>query len=337
LTSEDEKVSLRLSVPDLITVHKSGSAGWQKLAQRLARRYAAQRFTEEGLLRQFEHKANVLGAIESFLLAHWDEESDDSSLSVESLAAATLAFHLANAEQRGLLVEMFERLAENINEAVPDLLVRRVFARSLFGLADSVAIRQWVEENVETLTARTTTGELLGDIWPLFRRYVRNKLFVRCDPSDPLFAFAQQWTEGSPFHRLLEGLINAECRFGNRNPTVENVVELGENAFGFQGMLVVGAVAEMLELVRPGETNSIDLIRGLQKEIKYGLPSGPAIGVYELGFADRVLAQQIAARLGGLGTRRRITEGIVARENAVRAVLSSFPQYFSVVLDNLLA
>ena len=336
VTSVDKNVAVVLTIPALIAAHAGGSDGWRKLAQRVFRRFAERNFTEEDLVRQFETKSDLLSAIESFLLAHWDENSADNQMSVEALTASTLAFHLANAEQRVRLVELFEGLAENISSSVPEIPMRRIFSRSLFGLADSVAIREWVGENADTLTSRTETRELLRDIWPLFRTYVRNNLFLRCDPPAPLLSVAEKWTRGLPFSILLEDLTDAECRFGNRKPTVENAVEICENAFGFDGMLIVGAVAEMLAVVRPAETNSGELLRELQKEIKYGLSSGGAITLYELGFADRVIAQELANSLGVQTIRRRAVERLAARENAARVVLAKYPKYFTGVLDNIL-
>jgi len=46
------------------------------------------------------------------------------------------------------------------------------------------------------------------------------------------------------------------------------------------------------------DTTIPDMIRSLQKKIKYGLNSDAAIKFYELGFSDRVLTQDLADASG---------------------------------------
>jgi hypothetical protein len=85
----------------------------------------------------------------------------------------------------------------------------------------------------------------------------------------------------------------AAARIGQRQPTIIHVVDICEGGLGFDGMLIVGAVADNFETIRPGETNVPSLLRLLQKQIRYGLPSDNPIRFYEMGFADRAIAQSL--------------------------------------------
>ncbi len=340
LLSVDGSFTLKIKVRSMVTAHSSGADGWRKLAQRLSKKYRESNFTEEGMYQQLQPKSDVLSAIESFLLAHWNDDTENTARSVESLAESTLAFHLADPDQRVRLVELFETLAEGISASVPDPATRRVYSRSLFGLADNLEIRGWVEKNIAAILAQEEPEEFLYALWPLFTRFVSNKLFKRCNPPEALSGLAGKWLAGLPFGTMLEYLVFEQCAFGDkkpRRPTVENIVDICESGFGFDGMLIVGAVAEMLSIVRPEETGRLEKLRFLQKQIKYGLPSGISIVIYELGFADRVIAQEMATLLSGSTSRRRVIRRLAAQERAVRSVLSKYPRYYTVVLGNLLS
>jgi superfamily II DNA/RNA helicase len=341
ILSADGELSFRLKVSALVSTYIAGASGLHRLAKRLAEKYQVQNrtFTETEILQQLLVKSEYLSAIESFLMAHWNEEVDGTKMTAASLAETTFAFHLASAAQRERLIELFELLATNIEGRVTDPSIRKVFSRSLFGLTDNVEIQEWVGKNADSLSSRTDVIELLRDIWPLFQRFVRNKMYVRCNPAEPLLPFAERWIGGVPFSDLLDDLNTANCRFGDKRPlkpTIENVVDICESGLGFDGMLVVGAVAEMFALLLPDETQVTELLKQLQKQVKYGVPTDLAITLYELGFADRVIAQESATLIGGASSRKRVIRRLKSREDAVRELLSQYPSYFTHVLDNLL-
>ncbi|ADG66902.1 DEAD/DEAH box helicase domain protein [Planctopirus limnophila DSM 3776] len=335
--SKDREMSLRLSVGLMVQAHKKGKKGWHGVANRLAVKYRENNFDEADLENQLEAKSDIMSAIESFLLANWEENSDELSASIESLAASTLAYHIAEEDERIKLVELFEKLAENVATNIPDLATRRIFSRSLFGLADNLTIQKWVTDNLSELLSRSDTASLLRDIWPLFTDFVRNKSFVGCSIPSSVSQAAQSWIEGKPFESIFADISGAGCRFSARNlhPTIEHIVDLCESGFGFDGMLIVGAVAEVLTIQESTATDTIELLRQLQKELKYGLPSSLSITIYELGFADRVLAQELAASLIGASERKKVKRRLLNKKETARSVLQAFPSYFTSVLDSL--
>lgn len=340
LLSGDEDLAVRMSVSLLVKTHIAGTSAWMRLAKRLAEKYKERNrtFTEDELIPQMLIKAECLSAIESFLMAHWDEEVDGTKVTAAALAEATFAFHLALPAERERLIELFELLARNIEERAVEPATRRVFARSLFGLSDNIEIQTWVEANAQTLSSHTDVVAILRSIWPLFQRFVRNKMYLRCRPAEPLLPLTERWIAGVSFGELLEDLDAAKCRFGDKRPlkpTAEIVVDICESGFGFEGMLIVGAVAEMFALLRPHETDVQELLKQLQKQIKYGLPTRLSVTLYELGFADRIIAQELAALIGGALARKRVISRLRRREVPVRKLLRRYPSYFTQVLNDL--
>jgi hypothetical protein len=113
------------------------------------------------------------------------------------------------------------------------------------------------------------------------------------------------------------------------------VVDICENAFAYDGMLVLGAVTELTRLHFPHNKALLDDLQILQKRLKYGLARTAAIALYELGFADRVLASELAAVVGPVESRAAARQAIRHHEGAIRQALAQYPSYFSDILRTL--
>jgi len=100
-------------------------------------------------------------------------------------------------------------------------------------------------------------------------------------------------------------------------------------------MLVLGAVTELTRLHFPHNKALLDDLQILQKRLKYGLARTAAIALYELGFADRVLASELAAVVGPVESRAAARQAIRHHEGAIRQALAQYPSYFSDILRTL--
>jgi hypothetical protein len=159
------------------------------------------------------------------------------------------------------------------------------------------------------------------------------------NPATVLPDIAQQWIRGESFEAIFGTMDSENVRLGfgsrPRRPKIDTAVDLGENAFGYDAMLVVGAVAELYELANPDNSDQIELLKLLQKQIKYGLLSVTSILLCEVGFADRVVAQRLAELVGGMTTRKKLLSRIRSISRELRSVLNDFPAYFTAVLNSL--
>jgi hypothetical protein len=81
----------------------------------------------------------------------------------------------------------------------------------------------------------------------------------------------------------------------------------------------------------------LDRLGNLQKRVKYGLNGKPAILLHELGFADRVLAAELAEVVGsGATTKRRLRRLISEQRDRMLGVLEDFPAYYTFVWESVL-
>lgn len=337
----NETRNRQISVATFIRAYSGGDV--EGLAERLASQYPEEDFTVANLKEQIEWKINIISAVESYLMAHWDDSSNGShDDTITDLAAQTLAYFLAEEEQRNLVIELFKLIAQNIAGNVPEASRREVFAKTLRGVQNSIAIEDWTTHHIENLEACSSYEELLTTLWPVISRNIQNNTFEKCTPPQVLQGVALQWTQGKPFYDLLTLLESNSCRIGTgprpRYPTLDHVVDICENALSYGGTLIIGAVTEIVEIIRPqGNENLIRNLQRLQKHLKYGLPSTAAITLYEIGFADRVVSTELSAIVNAeISNREIMIEVIKVHEQEIRTALHQYPQYFTHVLNEVI-
>ena len=329
-----------VGLEDFLAAHEGGPEAQAQLTSRLFTRLrvrnvgGTQHWTEAGILDELRAKFEIFSAIESFLMANWHDDGDENW--IQTLAESTLAYHTADPAQRVLLVRVFDALATNIEQTVPSAEVRRLFAKNLLGVAESMEIRQWVTDNLAQLTAADSNATYLALIWPLLRRFIANTYFVKCTVPDALAEIAAQWINGDSFDISLAALTAADARIGERRPTILHIVDICESGFGFDGMLIIGSIADNLEELSPEQENVVEDLRDLQKKIRYGLADARAIMLYEMGFADRAIAQSLAESFS-VGRNRQVTiRRLRQNEAQLRPILEEYPRYFTMIFDSLI-
>lgn len=345
LKSNGGQVTLAIDPLDLVRAYvadEEGGGAWvDEEATRLTRKW----FATDTLQRQLAERRDILSAVESFLLAHWEESGDEQTFGagpVANLAKRTLAYHLASAVQRGQLVQLFELLAANVTARAGDAERRRVYGRTLFGVGDTVALEKWVAENLKRIAGCDDVDELFDIVWPCIAARIENETFQKWRPVETREAFARRWIAGDSFGALHETMTAASVRIGlgarPHRPKVEHIVEMGENALGFDGAHVLGAVAELFELLAHEDENEgepLRVLQVLQKRLKYGLPAGAPILLYEAGFADRPLALELAGVVSEISSRSEVRNAMREERVAAEVILARYPRYFAEVFERV--
>lgn len=342
LKSDAGQVTLAIDPLDVVRAYiadQEGGGAWvDEAATQLTRKW----FATDTLRRQLAERRDILAAVESFLLAHWQEAGDGQGFGagpVGELAKRTLAHHLASAEQRGQLIQLFELLATNVTARAGDAERRRAYGRTLFGVGEAVALEKWVADNLQRI-AGCDDDQLFGVVWPCIAARIENDTFKKWRPIETTEAFARRWIIGDAFGALHDSMTAASVRIGlgakPRKPKVEHIVEMGENALGFDGAHVLGAITELYEFLNPDvDDTAVPILQTLQKRLKYGLPSGPSILLYEAGFSDRPLALDLAQIVPEISSRKEVRDAMREARTVVEAILGQYPQYFSEVFERV--
>ena len=301
IMSDDGQYVLKASALDFIRAYIKNSTSIKEISENLAKQVEG--FSSDNLESQFVKKFNLVHAVESFLLYHWDE--GEKSLTIDEvvqLAEKTLAFTLADEPKCIQICELFKLLAENIHETVVEPAQRRIYGKTLFGIKDSKAIEQWVITNFDSLNEAENKEELLNIVWPILPDFIQNNTFMKTDSQDALSGIATKWIQGTSFHRILEYIHEnkIQMRWGkqHRKFDIDHIVDLCESGFAYEGILVIACINEFIDLHFPIEGADVKTrLEQFQKQLKYGLPSMAAIVLFEAGLSDRVVALDLSSNL----------------------------------------
>lgn len=298
-------------------------------------------FSKEGLDKQINWKINIISAIESFLLAHLEDEKIEQG-EINDLASNTLAYYLANDKEKQQIIELFKVIALNIKRNIKDLEKRKVFGKTLFGLDKTLAIEEWVTNNITNLVTCNNQEDLLSVIWPVIDSNIQNSTYMKCSDKGVLNSLGIMWINGESFNNLLEFVQSTDAKLvtpkQERDFKSENIVEICENAIAYEGTLILGAIVEIINFNYPDKYDElIENIKALQKRIKYGLPSTLSVFLYELGFTDRVISIDLCSKLSSSGrlTRKNVKKQIKEKRDEILNLLNKYPSYFSMILESI--
>ena len=109
-------------------------------------------------------------------------------------------------------------------------------------------------------------------------------------------------------------------RVSRNNATIEDVVALCENGFGYDIAMVVASLADLAEPLDPALQGALAL---LQRQVKNGLTETAALAFLEAGFADRVVATALGQAWPGVRERDGARAVCRNEREAVQAILDS--------------
>jgi len=331
---------------DILSFAKAHIAGWDSLNEiisKIAKQYGGNGFTVDAVKPQFEFFSLTLASIEGFLLSNWDAVDNGlTEADIADLAEQTLAYFLADDEKREQIQELFKLLAENISENITDVNRRKAFGKTLYGVNDAKAIEGWVQDNADELIAAQDGDEVLDLVWSLITGHVHNKAFNKFDKKDVLKEITKKWISGTPFNQLFRIADNNKCKLGKgkrpRKVKIENIIDICEGGLAYDGALLVSALCEFVEMLgREGTGDPISRLQLFQKRMKYGLPTETTIALFELGFSDRVIAQDLATSLNLAATQKKdLVKALKKDRDGARAVMERYPSYFQERMNELL-
>lgn len=343
IKSDDEKYTITMEALDFAKAYIDDPDEIAKLAAGIAARHGDKKFSRDGVERQIAWRISLICAVESFLLSHWDESDDGlSDADVTRLAEGTLAFFLADDQKKEHIRELFQLLAGNISANITDPARRKIYGRTLYGIQDAQAIEGWVQTNTDSLLSIVDETDALDLAWPLLTRHINSGVFTKFDKPEVLKEIAHGWISGKPFSDLLKIIRKRKAKmiWGTRRREfkIDHVVDVCEGTLAYDGALVVGAVCEFIEtLDQDGTGDLINRLQLFQKRLKYGLPTETTIALYELGFSDRVIAQDLAASLNLAATQKKdLVKALKKDQDGARAVMEKYPSYFQERMNELL-
>lgn len=339
----NEEYTNTLEVLDFAKAYISDPDEFAKITDGIAEQQRSTGNSQDDVEGQVAWRIRIICAVESFLLSHWDQSEDVlSEPDVIRLAEGTLAFHLADDQKEAQIRELFQLLAENISTNIADPTRRKTYGRTLYGVQDAQAIEGWVQSNIANLLSTVDEEEALELTWPLFIKHITSGVFTKFDKPEVLKEISHGWIGGESFGHLLKTIQerNTKMIWGTqrRKFKIDHVVDLCEGALAYDGALLMGALCELIEtLDQEGTAGLINRLQLLQKRIKYGLPTEATIALYELGFPDRAISQDLAESMNLSVTQKKDIVNLLRQDrDRASAVMEKYPHFYQERMSKLL-
>ncbi len=233
-------------------------------------------------------------------------------------------------------------LADNISTHITDINRRKAFGKTLYGVNDAIEIEAWAKDNADTLLAAQNGEDLFDITWSFLASNVHNRAFNKFEKKDVLKDIAKKWMSGTQYHELFQIADNNKCKLGEgkrpRKAKIENIIDICEGGIAYDGALLVSALCEFVEMLdREGTGDLIVRLQLFQKRLKYGLPTESTIAVYELGFSDRVISQDLVASMSLTAVQKKELIKVLKQNGTkAKAVMEKYPIYFQERLNELL-
>jgi POLQ-like helicase len=332
IKSDDDIHYLIMESLDFVQAYLDDPDDASTCAARIADAHKNSGFTQDGIERQVANKINLICAIQSFLLSQWDETEGGLSVNkVTQLAERTLAFYLADETKKNIIRELFKLLAESISANITDPVRRKIYGRTLYGVQDSQAIDIWFQSNHEMLLSTEDDMQIIDLIWPLLSHHIQTGLFKKIDQPEALVEIGKRWIDGKPFCDLLQIIHSHGAKMiSGWEINIHHIVDFCEGTLAYEGPLLVSALIEFADLIiQDGKEKLMRRLKCFQKRLKYGLPTESSIILYEMGFSDRVIAQDVQSSLNVHSTNRgTIIRYIKKNKKLLIEIMDKYPLYF---------
>lgn len=250
------------------------------------------------LLEEMDTKQQTIDALESYFLSILkDSPTTLTEDKIVTLATETLAFHLATETEKTMLLQIFSTLSSKLFNI--ESYKYSYYGKTLLGLDQLSYIDSWIDNTLFELELAETPDDLLDVYWTVITSLTKKRIVHNVQPSQLVIDLAKLWMKGESYYKLLEYAKkqNGYCLAKTVTHTInlDHIMDLTAS-FSFEGMLIVGALADILEGRELAE-NCANLARALQNRIKMGLSSELEILIYNHGYMDREICKILSSKL----------------------------------------
>lgn len=258
-------------------------------------------------------RKSIVEAIENHLCFVFsiDENADKQSIAAD-ICKETLAYFMANDDEKALLEEIFNIITLKTNKI--DYSQIKNYARTMIGIDSLLQIEKWIAEN--HLTRQNYTNEQLVEmIISFFQETHTLKKGTKC------FAdICQMWLDGCSFVEMYE----------STSLPIADLEDICNKSISYELSFFVGSIIDIIEISDEDIVNPLPNLLRLQRRLKYGVKTETAVSICEKIFNDRFLANLLADEIGhDTIETNSIVDVIQSHKDDILDILSAYPTYFS--------
>lgn len=297
------------------------------------------KYNNDKLKNWYNHIIKTLGKLENYIATIIaDNDNTYSDDLVDEMLNGTLAETLATDDEKTNLRELFVKICEYLVRTMPEEQVKRNFSKSLIKSEDYVALQ---EEVTSFNYNEMTYDDLLEFLLKMIMKYGSTNNLNKMESVQQVVVLAKLWMQGTSYHAIkdLDFLYDFKImKRGNYvDLAIEDVLAICDGDFGYSSSLIISSIVEMLSSMdTEGEYfETIEEIKKIGQQLKYGLEKQTEILIYELGFNDRYIAKEITKMIGEHSTKKNIKKAIKVNEFEINIFLDDFPSLYQERLHNL--
>ncbi len=282
-----------------------------ELSSALLEKYPSK--TNNNIVESVSFRKRTMEAIENHLcFVFSNDENTDRQAIASEICKETLAYFMANDDEKALLERIFDIIALKISKL--GLSQLKNYARTMIGIDLSLQIEKWIAE--KQLTQLNYTNEQLNEmIISFFQETHTIKKGATCFTD-----ICQMWLDGCSFVEMHERI----------SLSIANLEDICNKSISYELSFFVGNIIDIIEISGKDLVNPLPNLHLLQRRLKYGVKTEIAASICEKIFNDRFLANLLADEIGhdAIGT-----DGIVgviqSHKDNILDILSTYPTYFS--------
>ena len=258
-------------------------------------------------------RKSIVEAIENHLcFVFSNDENADKEMVGDDICKGTLAYFMADDNEKNLLEKIFAAITLKISELEYSQV--KNYAKAMSGINLSSLIEKWISEN--HLTQQSYTNEQL--IKMLIDFFLETHSLKK--QPDFFADICQMWLDGCSF---------AEMNQRTSLP-IASLEDICSKSVSYELSFFTGSIIDIIEINEEDIVNPLQKLLLLQKRIKYGVKTETAVSICEKVFNDRFLANMLAEEIGldSLETNR-IVGAIKLHKDNILMLLSEYPTYFS--------
>ena len=283
----------------------------------------------------FKHVFNVLSRIENYIaLAIANNDNTYTDVFVDELLNNTLAESIATETEKEELHILFEKICIYIADTLKDEKSKRNFSKSMISAESYIEL----QKDVQSASVCTFTDEeLLSFVLQMIIKYSSSHhLSKLVDPKDAV-EIAKMWMHGDEYCNIqtIADLFDIKIKKRGRETIIslEDISSICDGDFGYSASIIANSICEILNLNDSISEDvnwliAIERLQSISQKLKYGLPEQTDIFVYELGFNDRFLAQEIRKIIGIKAKKSEVKKAIVQSRDTISILLNDYPSVF---------
>lgn len=268
---------------------------------------------------QLSQRKQVLEAIENYLCFVCEtlssSEKDIPENLSQDICKGTLAYYLANDDERVMLLAIFKMLGEKVT-----FLSKQQYAKysaAMTGINCGKAIESWIRE-IDLVNHFYAEPDMLRLVVELYVSLYGEKI-----KEEELLLLCQEWIKGTMPLEMLPVTSFKE---------VDELMNICNNTISFNLSFLVGNIIDLLPEMDDEEAASVlnSALSLLQRKLKYGVPNLTAISICESVFWERYIAIEIARLIQDESVASSdLDVRLILNKDRICAYLEGMPSYFS--------